>query len=86
MTKRGRMAQTFQCACVIYMGALAQASAAAPPTPKVIACLNACEQVQTACMQQPLQVPPAQRTIKDHNVIRACNEADVKCDHRCRAK
>jgi hypothetical protein len=86
MTKGRRMAQLFQCACMIYAAAMAEANAAAKPTPKVMACLSACEQVQTACLQQPLQVPHDQRTIKDYNNIRACNETDVKCDHRCRGK
>ena len=83
MTKR-TMARMFQCACIIYMGAVVEAGAA--PTAKVIACLNACEQVQHACAQPTLQMPPERRTIKDLNVLRACNQADGRCDRRCRAK
>jgi hypothetical protein len=83
MTKRS-MARMFQCACVIYMGVAEEAGGAA--TPKLIACLNACEQVQLACAQPTLQLPPEQRTIKDLNIIRACNAADLKCDQRCRVK
>jgi hypothetical protein len=52
----------------------------------VIACLNGCEQVQMACMQPSLQIPAERRTIKDLNVIRACNQADGKCDRHCRAR
>jgi hypothetical protein len=74
------------CVCVLYAGTVAAAAAASAPSPKVIACLNACEQVQTACMREPLQMPPAQRTIKELNIIRACNETDVRCDHKCRSK
>jgi hypothetical protein len=83
MTKRS-MARMLQCACMIYMGVVVEAGAA--PTPKVLACLNACEQVQLACAQPTLQMSPEQRTIKDLNVIRACNAADLKCDRRCRVK
>ena len=86
MTRSVRTARAFQCGFLIYMMAVAEAGAAAAPAPKVIACLNACEQVQVACMQQPLQMPPEKRTIKELNIIRACNEADVTCDHHCRSK
>jgi len=86
MAKRSTMVRRLQCACVIYLGVLVEVSAAAAPTPKVIACLNACEQVQIECMRQPLQMPPEQRTIKELNAIRACNQTDVRCDHRCRVK
>jgi hypothetical protein len=85
MTKRITDARVFRYACVMYMAALSGAGAAAP-TAKVIACLNGCEQVQTACMQPSLQIPAERRTIKDLNVIRACNQADGKCDRRCRAR
>jgi hypothetical protein len=80
------MGRMFLCICVLYAGAVAEAGAAVAPSPKVIACLNACEQVQTACMRAPLQMPPEQRTIKELNIIRACNQADVRCDHQCRIK
>jgi hypothetical protein len=83
MTKHS-MVRMFQCVCMIYLGAVAEATAA--PTPKVVACLNACAQVQLACAQPTLQMSPDQRTIKDLNVVRACNAADLKCDHRCRVK
>jgi hypothetical protein len=83
MTKRS-MVRMFQCVCIIYLGAVVAAGAA--PTPKVVACLNACEQVQLACAQPTLQMSPEQRTIKDLNVVRACNASDLKCDHRCRVK
>jgi hypothetical protein len=83
MTKRS-LARMFQCACIVYLGVVVEAGAAA--TPKVIACLNACEQAQLACAQPTLQMSPEQRTIKDLNIIRACNAADLKCDHRCRVK
>ena len=83
MTERS-MARMFQCACIIYTGLVVDANAAA--TPKVIACLNACEQVQLACAQPTLQMAPEKRTIKDLNIIRACNAADLKCDQRCRVK
>ena len=81
---RHSMVRMFQCVCMIYLGAVAQAGAA--PTPKVVACLNACAQVQLACAQPTLQMSPEQRTIKDLNLVRACNAADLKCDHRCRVK
>jgi hypothetical protein len=84
MTNRsGFTMWVFHCACLIYLGAAGEAAAAAA-SPKLIACLNACEQVQTACLQPPLQIPREQRTIKELNVMRACNVTDVKCDRRCR--
>ena len=64
MTKR-IVARIFQGACIIYMGLVAEAGAAA--TPKVIACLNACATVQLACAQPTLNMPAEQRTIKDVN-------------------
>lgn len=81
MTKRS-WALMARCACIIYVGMLVEAGAA--PTAKVVACLNACAQVQMACAQPTLQMSPEQRTIKDLNVIRACNATDLKCDRRCR--
>jgi hypothetical protein len=81
-----RVTRKLLCVCVLYAGAVAAAAAASAPSPKVIACLNACEQVQIACMRGPLQMPPEQRTIKELNIIRACNETDVRCDHKCRSK
>jgi hypothetical protein len=83
MTKRIRAARLLQCACVIFMGVVTGASAAAP-TAKTIACLNTCEQVLMACMQPTLQISPDRRTIKDLNVVRDCNQADGRCDRRCR--
>jgi len=67
------------------MGATVEAGAAAA-TPKVVACLNACATVQLACAQPTLQMAAEQRTIKDLNIVRACNAADLKCDRRCRVK
>jgi hypothetical protein len=81
-----RVTPKLLCVCVLYAGAVAAAAAAPTPSPKVIACLNACEQVQTACLREPLQMPREQRTIKELNIIRACNETDVRCDHKCRTK
>jgi hypothetical protein len=82
MTKRS-VARMFRGACIMYLGLMAQAGAA--PTPKVLACLNACATVQLACAQPTLQMPVEKRTIKDLNIVRACNAADLKCDRRCRA-
>ncbi len=81
MTKRNG-ALIAGCACMIYIGMVVAAEAA--PRAKVVACLNACEQVQSACAQTTLQMSPAQRTIKDLNILRACYAADLKCGHRCR--
>jgi hypothetical protein len=83
MTKRS-MAWMFHCVCILYLGATVEAGAAA--TPKVVACLNACATVQLACAQPTLQMAAEKRTIKDLNVVRACNAADLKCDRRCRVK
>ena len=85
MTKRVSVARIFQFACTFYMATTTGAGAAAP-TAKMIACLNACEQVQMTCMQPSLQISPERRTIKDLNVLRACNQADGRCDRRCRAR
>jgi hypothetical protein len=83
MTKRN-MARMFHCVCILYMAATVEAGAAA--TPKVVACLNACAAVQLTCAQPTLQMAAEQRTIKDLNIVRACNAADLKCDRRCRIK
>jgi hypothetical protein len=66
----------------MYLGLMAEAGAA--PTPKMVACLNACAGVQVSCAQPTLQMPVEKRTIKDLNIVRACNAADLKCDRRCR--
>jgi hypothetical protein len=83
MTRRN-MARMLQCVCIMYLGMVVAAGAAV--SPKVLACLNACEQAQLACAQPTLQMAPEQRTIKDLNTVLACNAADIKCDHRCRVK
>jgi hypothetical protein len=83
MAKRS-VVRMFQGACIIYAGLVAVAGAA--PTAKVVACLNACANVQLTCAQPTLQMPAEKRTIKDLNIVRACNAADLKCDRRCRAK
>jgi len=74
--------------CVAAMapaGAATTAQEAGPKaTPKVIACMAACEQAQMACLQGPSAVPPERRTIKDINAFRACNRTEETCDHRCR--
>jgi len=91
MMKSASRAWMSLCAGMIYIGTVAAAGAAtaaqeAGPgaTPKMIACMVACEQTQMACLQGPLQVPPERRTIKDINTFRACNRAEETCDHRCR--
>jgi hypothetical protein len=76
-------------ACIIGIGTVAGAGAAGSEagsgaSPKVIACMAACEQNQMTCLQGPAQVPPERRTIKDINTFRACNRAEETCDHRCR--
>jgi hypothetical protein len=86
MTKLNRMAWIVQCALLIYMGAIAEAGAAAAPSPMLLACLNACDETLMACVQPPLQMPAAQRTIKELNIVRACTVTDGKCDRRCRRK
>jgi hypothetical protein len=83
MTK-GIVTRIVQGTCMIYLALVAEAGAAA--TPKVVACLNACATVQLACAQPTLQMPAEQRTMKDLNIVRACNAADLKCDRRCRVK
>jgi hypothetical protein len=83
MTKR-IVARILQGACIMYMGLVAEACAAV--TLKTITCLNACATVQLACAQPTLQMPAERRTIKDLNIVRACNAADLKCDRRCRVK
>ena len=79
------------CSCLIYAGitAIAEAQPAAKEagpgaSPKMIACMTACEQTQMTCLQGALQVPAGQRTIKEINQARACNRAEERCDHRCR--
>jgi hypothetical protein len=84
MTRWNHMAWIFLCACLIYLGAAAEAGAAA--TPKLLACLNSCEETLMACVQSQLQKPVAQRTIKEFNTVRACNVAEGRCDRRCRGK
>jgi hypothetical protein len=82
MTRRISVAGTFLGAGIIYAGAVAAGAAASPAQ---TACFNTCEQAQTACSQRALQAPPAQRTVKDINIIKACSRTEEKCDHRCRA-
>jgi hypothetical protein len=85
MAKWNHMAWIVQCACSIYLAAVAQAGAAAPD-PKLLACLNSCDEALMACVQPPLQKPAVQRTIKDFNIIRACSGIERSCDRRCRGK
>jgi hypothetical protein len=75
----------------IAVAGVAGGSAASPASeagpgasPKVIACMAACEQTQMTCLQGPSSVPPQARTIKDINTFRACNRTEEVCDHRCR--
>jgi hypothetical protein len=99
MTKRMGAVLMLQCTCIAYVIAsimayiLAIAPAAAETTaqeagpgatPKVIACMTACEQAQMACLQVPSGVPPERRTVKEINAFRACNQTEERCDHRCR--
>jgi hypothetical protein len=82
------------CAFALYAGTIAPAVAqpaakeAGPgASPKVVACMTACEQTQMTCLQgaiQALQTPVERRTIKDINQARACNRAEERCDHQCR--
>jgi hypothetical protein len=87
MTRRST-ARMLQCVCciayTIFMGLVVEVGAA--PTPKVLSCLNACAQTQLACAQPTLQMPAEKRTIKDLNIVRGCNAADLKCDNRCRVR
>jgi hypothetical protein len=83
--------RVLQGACIMYVAVVAPAGAAttaeeAGPkaTPKIIACMAACEQAQMACLQGPSGVPPERRTIKDINAFRSCNQTEERCDHRCR--
>jgi hypothetical protein len=73
------------CACGTYMGAVPEVQAATT-TPAMMACFNACEQTQAACMRKPQQTPPRRRTIKEINALLACNRTEIKCDNRCRVK
>jgi hypothetical protein len=92
MMALGSVGRTLICSGLIYLAAAVAAGAAgtaateAGPgaSPKVIACMTACEQTQMACLQGALQTPVAQRTIKDINTARACNRAEETCDRRCR--
>jgi hypothetical protein len=86
MTKRNHMARIVQSACLIYLGVIAEASAAATPSPKLLACLNSCDEALMACVQPQLQKPVVQRTIKEFNIVRACNVTEGRCDRRCRGK
>jgi hypothetical protein len=93
MTKWSRIVRVSLWACLICLGAgvtaWAQTTAkeAGPGSPpKVIACMTACEQAQMACLQGPNAVPPERRTIKEINVVRACNLTEERCDHRCRRR
>jgi hypothetical protein len=65
MTKRTSMARVLQWACLVYLGAVVTAGAETTAeeagrgaSPKVIACMTACEQTQMTCLQGPTQVPP----------------------------
>ena len=84
MTKN-HMAWIIQCACLIYFGAVVEAGAATP-SPKLLVCLNSCDEALMACVQSQLQKPILQRTIKEFNTVRACNLTEGKCDRRCRGK
>jgi hypothetical protein len=91
MTKWNRIARVPLWTCLIYLGAGVTAWAettaeeARPgASPKVIACMTACELTQMACLQGPNGVPPERRTIKEINAFRACNLTEERCDHRCR--
>jgi len=80
------------CACVAYAATIAIAGAQSAPkeagpraSPKVIACMTACEQTQMTCLQGALKTPAERRTVMDINQGRACNRAEEKCDRRCRS-
>jgi hypothetical protein len=90
VAKSIRMTLTLSIACIIGVAAVA-AGAATPgseagprASPKLIACMAACEQTQMGCLQGATQIPPEKRTIKDINAFRTCNRAEETCDHRCR--
>src|SRR3979411_68567 len=83
MTEWTRPLRVLQGACMLYVAAAAPAGAAtsaeearAKGTPKIIACMAACEQAQMMCLQGPAAVPPERRTIKDINAFRACNQTE----------
>jgi hypothetical protein len=82
MTKLNYMAWIVQCAFLIYMGAVA----ASAPNPKLLACLNSCDEALMACVQPELQKPVIERTIKEFNRVRACTVTEGRCDRRCRRK
>jgi len=93
MAKSIRMTLMLVIACIIGIGTIARAGAenavseAGPgASPKVIACMTACEQTEMACLQGPAQIAPEQRTVKDINIFRACNRAEEVCDRRCRGR
>ena len=93
MNKLRRMRRLVGTGLILHVGmvAMAQAQTAAKEAgpgapPKMIACMNACEQTQMACLQGVLQVPVERRTIKDINQGRACTRAEERCDHKCRGK
>jgi hypothetical protein len=86
MAKWNHMAWIVQCAFLIYMGAVAEAGAAPTPSPKLLACLNSCDETLMACVQPELQKPVIQRTISEFNRVRACNVTEGRCDRRCRGK
>jgi hypothetical protein len=80
-------------ALVLYAGMVAPSQAqnsakevGPGASPKVIACMNACEQTQMGCLQNVLQIPIERRTIKDINQVHACNRTEERCDHQCRGK
>jgi C4-dicarboxylate transporter len=93
MITRNTLGRALSCACIIYLATAAAAVAASTAateagpgaSPKVIACMTACEQTQMTCLQGALQTPVEKRTIKDINTARACNRAEERCDHRCRS-
>jgi hypothetical protein len=86
MTKLNYTAWIVQCAFLIYMGGVAGAVAASAPNPKLLACLNSCDETLMACVQSELQKPVIERTIKEFNRVRACNVTEGRCDRRCRRK
>jgi hypothetical protein len=91
MMIRNAIRRALGCACIVCFatGALAAtpdtaAEAGPKATPKMIACMTACEQTQMTCLQGALETPVEQRTIKQINTARACNRTEERCDHRCR--
>lgn len=93
MNKWSKVRRSLGTSLILYAGMIAMAHAqtaakeAGPgASPKMIACMNACEQTQMACLQGVLQVPVERRTIKDINQARACNRTEERCDHKCRGR